>query len=337
MSGVFSRWQPEYAARGIATFPVKIEPDRKVPMVRGYHRVGLRASTQLAQKFSDANALGCVLSPRNGMMLVDVDTKDPAAIEVCESQHGKTPIVTQTASKGGYHCWYRHSEEAWRHYKSSRREVRPDHSKPFDYLSAGLIVLPPSLAPLGAYQFIRGGPDDVASLPVFAGVVPARHNVTAPVSVAEPMVEGSRNTLVWRQAMRWAKSAASFDRLLELTMALNQQCIPPMNDAEVIGITKKAWAKQQAGQNRFGQHGAYFDSIEVLGMLQDQDAFILLAFLRSQQGPWSTFMVANGLMEKFGWPRKRLAAARSRLIEMGYIKAVRHAGDGTAALYKWVE
>jgi hypothetical protein len=68
-----------------------------------------------------------------------------------------------------------------------------------------------------------------------------------------------------------------------------------------------------------------------------QDAFMLLAFLRAKQGPWSTFMVANGLDQVFGWHRLRLAAARRRLIEMGYITAVRQAGKGHPALFKWTE
>jgi hypothetical protein len=135
--------------------------------------------------------------------------------------------------------------------------------------------------------------------------------------------------------MRMAKSAKTFDELLGLTMARNQQCIPPMEDAEVMEIAKSAWRKTEAGQNWFGQHGAYFDSIEVMGMLQDQDAFILLAFLRSQQGPWSTFMVANGLCKILHWRHERVAAARRRLIDMGYLIPVRQAGRGVPALFKW--
>src|SRR5262249_19508090 len=102
-------------------------------------------------------------------------------------------------------------------------------------------------------------------------------------------------------------------------------------------ICESAWKYTENNQNRFGQHGAYFPTDEVVSMLQDQDAFMLLAFLRAKQGPWSTFMVANGLDQVFGWHRLRLAAARRRLIEMGYITAVRQAGKGHPALFKWTE
>ena len=37
MSGVFSEWQPKYAARGIATFPIG---EAKKPSIRGWQKVG---------------------------------------------------------------------------------------------------------------------------------------------------------------------------------------------------------------------------------------------------------------------------------------------------------
>jgi hypothetical protein len=65
-------------------------------------------------------------------------------------------------------------------------------------------------------------------------------------------------------------------------------------------------------------------------MLEEEDAFILLAFLRVNNGPWATFMCTNTLAEKFNWGSKRLAAARSRPIELGHMKPVRQAGRGPA-------
>src|SRR5262245_10929379 len=48
------------------------------------------------------------------------------------------------------------------------------------------------------------------------------------------------------------------------------------------------------------------------------------------------FMCANGLAEKFGWRRHRLANARNRLIKLRYIKPVRQAGYRSAALFRWI-
>jgi hypothetical protein len=137
--------------------------------------------------------------------------------------------------------------------------------------------------------------------------------------------------------MREAKSAATLEQLVGEIIAFNERSLPPLEKEEVMTICDSAWVYTQNNQNRFGQHGAYFPTDEVVSMLQDQDAFLLLAFLRAKQGPWNTFMIANGLTEVLHWRRHRLAAARARLIEMGYIAPVRQAGKGVPALYKWAE
>ena len=49
MSGAFGFWQPEYAARGLPTFPVRFVlrdgKHDKVPAVAGYMKLGIRGST----------------------------------------------------------------------------------------------------------------------------------------------------------------------------------------------------------------------------------------------------------------------------------------------------
>src|ERR1700730_13883739 len=102
----FGQWQPRYAAAGLATFPVRIDADNnKVPMVTGYLRTELRRSTEFARKFADATALGIVLG-RDHLMLADVDTRDERALADVLAAHGDSPIITLTASKGGFHAWY---------------------------------------------------------------------------------------------------------------------------------------------------------------------------------------------------------------------------------------
>ena len=51
MSGLFARWQPQYAEHGIPTFPVRFEGDDKKPAVKGYLRLGISYSQQLALRF----------------------------------------------------------------------------------------------------------------------------------------------------------------------------------------------------------------------------------------------------------------------------------------------
>jgi hypothetical protein len=340
MSGIFSKWQPEYAARGIATFPVAIEGKDKRPMNKGYQRTGLRGSAELAKKFTAASAFGMMLGHRNNISLVDVDTKDERALADALSTYGDTPIISRTASGGGFHAWYRYSDAAWKNHGKSRRAIRPDSTRPLDFLATGMAVAPPSVGPLGQYEFIRGGLDDIDALKPLARPVPAEQREDGAIAKwlpSLPAADGSRNTKTWRHAMRVAKGVTTFDQLVAEILAYNERSLPPLEKEEIMSLCDSAWKYTLNNQNRFGQHGAYFPTDEVVSMLHDQDAFVLLAFLRAKQGPWNTFMVANGLTEVLHWQRKRLAAARTRLVEMEYLTPVRQAGKGVPALFKWVE
>jgi hypothetical protein len=340
MSGIFSRWQPRYAEHGIATFPVRIEGKDKQPLSKGYQRTGIRGSTMLASKFTQADAFGLMLGPHNKIEIVDVDTKDERALADALSTYGNSPIISRTASGGGFHAWYRHGAEAWKHYPTARRETRPDPTKPFDFLAAGMMVAPPSIGPLGQYEFIEGGLDDLDSLKPLSSPVPPRRlpdGTEAILLPSLPVVSGTRNNRAWRFAMQRAKGAFSFECLLGDVIAFNQMCEPPLEKEEVMSVCESAWRYTQNNQNRFGQHGAYLPTDEIVSMLQDQDALLLLMFLKAKHGPWNTFMVANGLSAVFHWRHERIAAARRRLIEMGYLVAIRQAGKGVPALFKWGE
>jgi hypothetical protein len=72
-------------------------------------------------------------------------------------------------------------------------------------------------------------------------------------------------------------------------------------------------------------HGVFFRTDELVSMLRDEDAFMLLAFLR----PSKVMVNVHGrqcLDKLLGWHRICLPAARRRLIEMGYTTAVGQAG-----------
>lgn len=155
-----------------------------------------------------------------------------------------------------------------------------------------------------------------------------------PLTRSNPDVEGARNNALYGACMRQAHNCKSLDELLAFARHTNGSYSPPMEDSEVMTVAHSAWGYTQRGQNRMGQHGAYFPIAEVAAMLRNQDAFMLLAFLRAYNGPWATFVCTNTLTEKFDWDVRRLRAARTRLIELGYIKPVRQAGRGHPALYR---
>ena len=312
-AAIFSRAQPLYAEHGIATFPVTAE---KKPAVGGYLHTGLKGSQALAAKFGKAPALGFATDDRNGITVLDVDTPDERVLLRALDRHGHTPLIARTGS-GKFHAYYR--------YNGERRRIRPWPGREIDLLArGGMVIAPPSTVAKGSYAFIEGALDDVHRLP-------ALRNLDLPTGAAQ----GARNTQLWRHCMKAAHHVDTFDELLEVARTFNEDCLPPMEDTEVIATARSAWGYTERGQNRFGQHGAWFPKDDVNRLIDNPDAFLLLAFLRAHQGPDATFLCTNGLAEKFGWRRQRLADARRRLIELSYLMVLRQAGPQTPALFRW--
>lgn len=338
MTGAFSQWQPRYAAIGIPTFPFVASGERKRPLVRGYDRIGLPASRQLVMKGLDGDGLACMAGARNKLTVVDVDARGAEGERLladAQRDFGASRFVVRTGG-GGFHAYYRHGGEG--------RKIRPDPGKPIDLLGGGAVVLPPSRGLKQRYEIIVGTLDDLAAL------TPIRPVVAPPIAPAPPVgglstcvdkVEGvgvgRRNDVLFRACMRQAHHCDHLEALLDVARTENFGMTPPMDDAEVVEVATKAWGYTQRGLNRFGQTGAWFSTAEANAMIAgDQDAFLLLAFLRANNGPDRTFMVTSGLAVTFGWTRKRLAAARANLERDGKIFQVRPAGRRIGpALYRW--
>jgi hypothetical protein len=245
-SGVFQKAQPQYAAHRIATFPIGMN---KRPAVRGYPKIGLRASVILASKFADALALGFMCGRRSRVTVLDIDTFDERLLADALSRHGPTPIIVRTAS-GKWHAWYRHNNE--------RRRIRPwGDDLPIDLLgTGGFVIAPPSATQRGCYEFIQGSLDDVASLPSMRGLGASLYNeaVTVvpddalmaadPVAEHEPRLavvsEGRRNDTLFRHCMRHAHHCDDRDTLIDMARTFNERCVPPLLDGEVIEIVDSA-------------------------------------------------------------------------------------------------
>jgi hypothetical protein len=159
---IFSTWQPIYAERGIATFPVSAD---KRPSIRGWQKVGLRYSAQLADKFADADALGYVTGKRSNVTVLDIDTVEEKVAEDAIRRHGQPGIVTRTAS-GKFHHLYR--------YNGERRRIRPWPDRPIDLLGDnGYALAAPSKLEKGSYEIIHGHLDDLDRLTPLEGALPA--------------------------------------------------------------------------------------------------------------------------------------------------------------------
>jgi hypothetical protein len=326
MTGLFAEWQPRYAERGIPTFPVR----EKRPAVRGYLKLGLGTSARLASKFPEVDAIGFALGKRSKIAVLDVDTHDERVLADALDRHGPTPIIIRSGS-GNFQCWYRWNCEG--------RQIRPFGGKPIDVLGGGFTVAPPSHGKKSKYRFIEGGLDDIELLPVMRGLSAETSARKCPASLAhedQQVGEGSRNTELWKYCMRAAQNCDHFGVLLNIANLRNQQFLAPLSDDEALKVAHSAWGYTERGDNRFGQHGVWLTTKQVnCQITEDQDGFLLLVYLRANNGPRSTFMVANGLAKTLGWTVKRLAGARNRLLAAN-IERVRAASSfGGPALYRW--
>jgi hypothetical protein len=250
MPGIWGEWQPRYAAASIATFPVNLGTTKK-PAVKGYLKIGLRASAALAAKkqFQSYDAFGFVPGLRHKITVLDIDTTDYEVLRDAVRRHGETPILIRTAS-GKFHAWYRHSGE--------RRMIRPWPDLPIDVLGTnGYVVAAPSRRDDGgAYEFIRGSLEDVSKLPPMRGMESLNKSAqAAPRPAAIP--KGTRNDELFRACMRQASVCNNVQQLEAYAMALNvANCIPPLDDLEARVVARKAWRYEELGRNAFSAGGS---------------------------------------------------------------------------------
>lgn len=305
--GAFAKWQPRYAEMGIATFPVV----DKTPAIRGYLKLKPGGSSKLVARFPEAAAFGLALKP-SGITVVDVDTPDERVLADALARHGDTPFVVQSGS-GHFQAWYRGQGE--------ERSIRPDPGIPIDILGDGFVVAPPSIGEKGTYRIIQGTLADLAALPPLLNPPESRRPFSAK--------QGQRNGELWRYCMHQAHHCDDFEALLDVARTANATCLPPLHDAEVVGVAQSAWSYTQRGENWFGTGRLVLCTHDDLDKLLERnvDAFVLLALLRRHH--WGRdFVIANAMSAHMpgGWTEKSLARARQDLVAAGKIELVRSAG-----------
>jgi hypothetical protein len=319
----FYWWQPRYAEHGIATFPVNAR--EKVPLIRNFGQVGLRASAALAKTHGEANGLGFCPGKRSSITVLDVDTPDEKVLADALDRHGATPVIIRTGG-GKFHAWYRHNGE--------HHAIRPDKTRPIDILGGGLVIAPFSAGRKRYYEFIQGSPDDIPSLPVMQALVAA--NDATPGKLP-PLREGEgRNNLLFDQAREIALRAATKGELVEMLRQDNQQLAEPVGLDEIHKIAGSVWTyKENArllvkGSKVVMMPHAIIDDLK--GAQNEQDAFYLLILLNRHH--WGrNFYIANAMASSLGWGLPRFKAAVRRLVHGGYIRCVSPARGRSAPSY----
>jgi Bifunctional DNA primase/polymerase, N-terminal len=192
--GVFTEWQPRYLAERIATFPVIIDETGKRPAVKHYLKMGTDRSTELAGKpqFANCNGIGFRVDRPYGpkITVLDIDIADEREVTRAIERHGDTEIIVKTAS-GKFHLYYRHAGE--------HRMVRPwGQEVPIDILGGGMVIAAPSIGPKGIYHFVKGGLDQVHSLPPMRGIDDLLKKPKEELAGNSGVIrEGKRNKSLW--------------------------------------------------------------------------------------------------------------------------------------------
>ena len=315
----FQDWQADYAAHGVATFPVDAN---KRPMVSRYNRFGLPASTEIARKYPDAPAIGFMCGKRNGITVLDVDTTDERVLADALDRHGQTQIIVRSGS-GNHHAWYRWNGET--------RRIKAESD--IDILGGGLVVAPPSQSARGGYQFVQGCLDDLDRLSVMQNVpVEAWDNSRL---VAE-VKQGQRNNRLFSICLEAARHCDDFDALCDVAATHNSEFLPPLDEGEVMRTAASAWKYETEGRNWFGKPGVHFFSEDALPLIDnDPDLFRLLMYIKAKFLPDEPFILTNTFCERWGWSRQRLAGTRKRGLGRGDFYRIRAAYPEHPALYVW--
>lgn len=326
----FAEWQPRYAEHNVATFPVT---PGKIPAVKGYLKVGLNASGQLAMKFPDNDAFGLACR-RSRITVLDVDTPDETVLADGLARHGPTPFIVRSGS-GNFQAWYRHNGET--------RKVRPDPSLPIDILGDGFVVAPPSIGSKGRYEIIQGTLDDLDRLPRMRNVAPEMSTVVdkspaenvqhvgqtaEPASSVDPL-DIKRNDTLWRHCMKVARSCPRLENLMEAAVEYNNaEFYRPLPADEVLKIVASAWGYEVEGKNRFGYGPRLVLDVDVVDDLLRNDlrAYGLFSWLMRHNSGLSEFILAKGTAESIGWSVNTMRAARDALVERGLIECTHKGG-----------
>jgi len=326
MSGIFSKWQPIYAERKIATFPIG---EAKKPSIRGWHKVGLKGSAELVHKFADADALGFVTGRRSNVTVLDIDTPDERIAEDAIRQHGQPGIVTRTAS-GKFHHLYR--------YNGERRRIRPWPELPIDLLGdKGYALGAPSKTATGSYEIIHGHLDDLDRLTPRAAPPAEKISLPSPPKWTGMREGDGRNRALWERCMSTG-GGCNLEQMMEIARKANQLFKEPMMDAEVLKVAKSAWEHDAAGLNFFTRprimldHGM-FDTLAA----ENPDALFLLLRLERYHGGNDVFALANAMASSMGWGLPRWQRARDYLVKVGLIRCIHPGGRGPndPPIYGW--
>jgi hypothetical protein len=324
----FARWQPLYAAHGIATFPVKLQNGGKVPAVIGYLKVGLRGSAELAVKFAASTSWGWACGPRNRLLVIDMDSTDEAIVPEGERLFGVSPVLWRTGG-GKFAMAFRHNGEG--------RSIRPIPGVDIDALGGGFAMAPPSAGIKQRYEFLRGTLADFDRLPIAR--MPkdiANNDVKASERQQQHRIpKGTRNSELFRYCSSIVARCDTLDQLIDTARTWAHDYLAvELSETEIVKTCNSAW-QFRGGRRRIMDQ--WFEGPQWQALTSRPEVAALAFVLLGENRANGEFMIANGLGPSRGWSRSSVPAARKFMLELGIIECVRHPRRGAPALYRWAQ
>jgi hypothetical protein len=264
--------------------------------------------------------------------LVVADCDSDEALDEGVKRYGHSPVLVRTPRGSGGHLYYRAPEDEVR-----QRNLRSSEGLAID-IKAGpgaVVIVPPSVRPLSGrpYAFVRGGWEDLASLPEFPLTTKESRAGMADGKVRE----GSRNNHIFKELLQHAGryGCDGLGGMEGVAHLINKRdCEPPLPWDEVIRTAASAWKKHSSGNNWVGQRRRAVVPEPVLAALGDSpEALALWAHLRLwHEGLRTRFAISPKPMAEagciLGWSAKRYRKARDVLVERGFLRREHEGGRG---------
>jgi hypothetical protein len=264
--------------------------------------------------------------------LVVVDCDGDEDLEEGERRYGRSPVLVRTPRDSGWHLYYR----APKGRRVRQRNLR-SQGLVID-IKAGpgaVVIVPPSVRPSSGkpYAFVRGGWEDLASLPVFPLTTKESRAGMADGKVRE----GSRNNHLFKELLQHAgrygcDGLGAMEGVAHLINERDCQSLLPWD--EVIRTAASAWKTHSSGNNWVGQGRRVVVPEPVLTALGDSpEALVLWAHLRLwHEGLRTRFAISPKAMAEagciLGWSAKRYRKARDVLVERGFLRREHEGGRG---------
>jgi hypothetical protein len=268
--------------------------DDSQPVITGFTTMKPPSVDTIArwgERWPGAN-VGIVCGRHSQLVVVDIDSVDPALLLQANKRFGDTPLKVRTP-RGGWHRYYRWTDEGCPHH------LRDVEGLPIDIRGqGGYVTAPPSVRRLGAhagrpYTVARGSWDDLSCLPTLKpGALKPRPTTTPlddePAILSNLVRHGRRANTLLRDMLREVPRGLTEEEAFEVARALvadHYEVVPehPFTDEEIRKAVRSALRMEAAGENWVGHEARVITPNSEHRLLRENpEAYVLYQELKFQ-------------------------------------------------------